>query len=232
MAVVTAITAQSTVGVLAVEPVAPALVERQIRGVLDDIGVDGIKIGMLGSAEIVSVVARCLASVGETVPVVLDPVLRSSSGASLLGPGGVEVLVAELLPRVTVITPNRAEAAVLLGRSGLGTEDEAVAAARALALMGAAAMITGGDAGGAEVVDVLAEAAGPVTILRAPRLHSRSTHGTGCTLSSALAANLASGLGLPAAVRAAIEFVRGAMDPGLDLGRGRAPLDHGAARRG
>jgi hydroxymethylpyrimidine/phosphomethylpyrimidine kinase len=231
MAVVTAITAQSTTGVMEVEAVAAELVERQLRAVLDDVGVDGIKIGMLGSAAIVSTVARCLEAVRKAVPVVLDPVLRASDGASLLGPGGLELMAAVLLPRVTVVTPNRGEAAALLGGGALEDEEQTVAAARALAARGPAALITGGDASGEEVVDVLAEPSGAVSVLRAVRLQTRSTHGTGCTLSSALAANLARGLDLEAAVRAAVEFVRRAMDPGLDLGRGRAPLDHGVGAR-
>jgi hydroxymethylpyrimidine/phosphomethylpyrimidine kinase len=231
MAVITAITAQSTTGVRAVEPVPASLVELQIRAVLDDLGADGIKIGMLGSAEIVSAVARCLDGVGKAVPVVLDPVLRASDGAALLGPGGLERMIAELVPRVTIVTPNRSEAAALLGDRSLDNDEETAAAAKALSALGPAALVTGGDAGGDEVLDVLGDRSGAVTLLRATRLGTRSTHGTGCTLSSALAANLASGLDLVAAVRTAIDFVRRAMDPGLDLGRGRAPLDHGFARR-
>jgi hydroxymethylpyrimidine/phosphomethylpyrimidine kinase len=200
--------------------------------VLDDVGVDGIKIGMLGSAEIVAAVARCLEGVEKAVPVVLDPVLRASDGTSLLGPGGLALVASVLLPRVTAVTPNRGEAAALLGGGPLADEEEAVAAARALATRGPAALITGGDAPGDEVVDVLAEPSGAVTVLRGSRLRTRSSHGTGCTLSSALAANLARGRDLQAAVRASIDFVRRAMDPGLDLGRGKAPLDHDAGGRG
>jgi hydroxymethylpyrimidine/phosphomethylpyrimidine kinase len=250
MAVVTAITAQSTAGVLAVEAVAPELVERQIRAVLDDVGVDAIKIGMLANAEIVSCVARCLDSVDRAVPVVLDPVLRASDGTSLLGPGGLERLAAELLPRASVITPNRAEAWALLDRAfdrdgvvgseggvenggvveNRGTVEndrDAEAAARALAARGPAVLVTGGDATGSEVVDVLVDRAGALTVFRSPRLATRSTHGTGCTLSAAVAVGLARGRDLAGAVGAAVDYVRRAMDPGLDLGQGRAPLDHG-----
>ena len=230
MAVVTAITAQSTAGVLAVEPVAPDSVERQLRAVLDDIGVDAVKIGMLATAETVTRVARCLDAVAREVPVVLDPVLRASDGTPLLGPGGLERMAGELLPRVTVLTPNRVEAGALLGRA-LTSEGEVEEAARELAARGPAVLVTGGDAGGDEVVDVLVDRDGRATVFRAPRLRSRSTHGTGCTLSAALAARLASGVELAAAVESAIDYVRRAMDPGLDLGRGRAPLDHDAGGR-
>jgi hydroxymethylpyrimidine/phosphomethylpyrimidine kinase len=229
MSVITAITAQSTAGVLAVAPLAADLVEQQLRAVLDDIGVDGVKIGMLGSAEVAGRVAESLVEVPRGVPVVLDPVLAASDGTPLLGPGGLERLTAELLPAVTVVTPNRSEVAVLLGCGALEDEAAVAEAALALAALGPAALVTGGDSAGGEVVDVLA-AGGVVTIFRAPRLHTRSTHGTGCTLSAALAALLAGGLDLRPAVERAIDYVRRAMDPGLALGRGRAPLDHGVDR--
>jgi hydroxymethylpyrimidine/phosphomethylpyrimidine kinase len=229
MAVVTAITVQSTRGVLAVEPVAAESVERQIGSVLDDIGVDAVKIGMLATAETVKCVARVLASLAGRVPIVLDPVLRASDGTTLLEAAGLEPLLADLLPRVTVVTPNRVEAAALLLRD-VTSEREAEEAARDLAARGSAVLVTGGDEDGDEVVDVLADRGGSITVFRAPRLRSRSTHGTGCTVSAALAARLASGVELAAAVAAAIDYVRRAMDPGLDLGRGRAPLDHGVGR--
>jgi hydroxymethylpyrimidine/phosphomethylpyrimidine kinase len=229
MAVVTAITAQSTRGVLAVEAVAADSVERQIRAVLDDVGVDGVKIGMLATAETVLGVARALDGLERDVPIVLDPVLRASDGSALLEPAGIEPLVSKLVPNVAIVTPNRAEAASLLARP-VRSESEATDAARELSARGPAVLVTGGDAGGDEVVDVLADRHGAVTVFRGPRLRSRSTHGTGCTLSSALASRLASGVELAAAVAAAIDYVRRAMDPGLDLGAGRAPLDHGVGR--
>jgi hydroxymethylpyrimidine/phosphomethylpyrimidine kinase len=229
MAVVTAITAQSTRGVLAIEAVAADSVERQIRAVLEDIGVDAIKIGMLATAETVRRVASVLRGVAGSAPIVLDPVLRASDGAALLEAAAIEPLVSELLPRVSVLTPNRAEAATLLGRA-VNSESDAAGAARDLAARGPAVLVTGGDAGGGDVIDVLADRRGAVTVFRAPRLVSRSTHGTGCTLSAAVAARLASGVELQAAVAAAIDYVRRAMDPGLDLGAGRAPLDHGVGR--
>jgi hydroxymethylpyrimidine kinase/phosphomethylpyrimidine kinase len=230
MAVITAITAQSTQGVLAVEPVTAASVERQTRAVLEDVGVDAVKIGMLGTAETVRRVASVVRGLPPGVAIVLDPVLLASDGTALLEPAGIEPLLSELVPRVTVMTPNRAEAAVLLGRA-VNSESEAVEAARDLAARGPAVLVTGGDAGGDEVMDVLSDpVGGTITRLRAPRLRSRSTHGTGCTLSAALAVRLAGGAELGAAVLAAIDYVRRAMDPGLDIGRGRAPLDHGVGR--
>jgi len=237
MAVVTAVTAQSTTGVLEVETLSAELVERQIRAVLDDIGVDAIKIGMLGSAEVVARVARTLADTAGTAPVVLDPVLRASDGTPLIGPGGAERIARDLLPLVTVITPNRAEAEALLaavgetrsrrGRDAETGESAVEAGARSLAAIGPAVLVTGGDAEGADVLDLLVDHAGSVQVFLSPRLATRSTHGTGCTLSAALAVRLAQGLALAEATRLAIDYVRRAMDPGLDLGRGRAPLDHG-----
>jgi hydroxymethylpyrimidine kinase/phosphomethylpyrimidine kinase len=167
--------------------------------------------------------------VARTAPIVLDPVLRASDGTALLETAGRDRLMTELLPLATVATPNRAEAAALLGRA-VTNDRETAEAARELAARGPAVLVTGGDTGGDEVVDVFADRDGSVTVLRAPRLRSRSSHGTGCTLSSALAARLATGLELRAAVIAAIDYVRLAIDPGLDLGRGRAPLDHGVRR--
>jgi hydroxymethylpyrimidine/phosphomethylpyrimidine kinase len=228
MTAITAITAQSTTGVLAVEVLAPELVERQIVAVLDDIGVDGVKIGMLGSAAVASRVAHCLDRVPPGVPIVLDPVLAASDGTALLGPGGRERLVAELLPRMTVVTPNRAEAAILLGRP-VADDLSAELAACDLARRGPAVLVTGGDAGGPEVVDVLALPAGDIVRYRLPRLASRAGHGTGCTLSAALAVLLAGGVELTAAAARSIDYVRRAMQPGLALGAGRAPLDHGVA---
>jgi hydroxymethylpyrimidine/phosphomethylpyrimidine kinase len=228
MSVVTAITAQSTTGVLAVETLAAELVERQLRAVLDDIGVDGVKVGMLGSAAVVSRVARALGAIERGVPVVVDPVLRASDGTALLGAGGLEPLIEELLPRAAVITPNRAEAGKLLGRPVVSAAD-AEEAALELSARGPAALVTGGDADEEDVVDVLA-AAGRITRFQERRLRTRSTHGTGCTLSSALAVLLAGGADLDRAVERAIAYVRRAMAPGLDLGHGRAPLDHEGAR--
>jgi len=224
MAVVTAVTAQSTTGVRTVETLDAALVEHQIRAVLEDIGVDGVKIGMLGSAAVVSCVARCLDAIPRGVPVVLDPVLAASDATPLLGPGGLERVREELVARVTVVTPNRAEAAAL---SGIVVTDERTAesAARALHALGPAVLVTGGDVAGDDVLDLLVDR-GEVIPFRLPRLHSRSTHGTGCTLSSALAVHLARGAGVRDAAAWSIAFVRRAMDPGLDLGHGRAPLDH------
>ena len=157
----------------------------------------------------------------------LDPVLRASDGTPLLEPGGLERMAGELLPRVTVLTPNRAEAGALLGRA-VTSEREAEEAARELAARGPAVLVTGGDAGGDEVVDVLVDRDGrrhrvpsseaTVTLDARHRLHAVRRAGGA----------LASGVELAAAVGSAIDYVRRAMDPGLDLGRGRAPLDHGA----
>lgn len=241
MSVVTAVTAQNTLGVSAVHPVPAAVVVAQMRAVLDDIGADAIKIGMLASAELVAAVAGELVprlAAGGAPPVVLDPVMVAQSGDSLLADDAVEALGSLLLPWATVVTPNLPEAARLTGLP-VASEAERLAAGRALAALGSrrgagvgsgaaglAVLIKGGHGDGPEVVDLLLDAGGAIHRFAAPRIDTRSNHGTGCTLSSAIAARLATGQALPAAVAGAIEYLRGALAAAYPLGAGHGPVDH------
>ena len=223
---ITAITAQNTLGVFAVETVSPAIVAAQIKAVLDDIPPDAIKIGMLGSSDIIEAVAAALD--GYVGPVVLDPVMVAKSGAALLDRDAEAALVARLLGRADVLTPNLPEAARLLGVAPARDAGEAVAQGRALLELGARAVVMkGGHAEGSTCIDILVSASGTVEMAQ-PRLATRNTHGTGCTLSSAIAAELAKGSGLEAAVRRAQSWLHGAIRAAdaLGIGGGQGPVDH------
>jgi len=229
MSVVTAVTAQNTRGVTAVHEVPPEVVEAQLDAVFEDLGADAVKIGMLSSAPIVRAVARSLARWLRDggPPVVLDPVMVAKSGAPLLADDAVEALLEDLLPLAALVTPNLPEATRLTGFP-VDTEEERETAARALAARGPAVLLKGGHGEGAEVVDLLLDPAGPEPLrrFRNPRLATRATHGTGCTLSSAIAVRLARGEPLAAAVEGAIAYLRGAMAAAYPLGVGHGPVDH------
>ncbi|KHL19025.1 hydroxymethylpyrimidine/phosphomethylpyrimidine kinase [Mumia flava] len=225
-AALTALTVQNTRGVTGIHGVPPAFVADQVRAVLDDLEVGAIKIGMLGTADVVDAVAEVLA--GTDVPVVLDPVMVATSGDRLVPEDAVEAIRDRLVPRATVVTPNVPEAAVLAGVAPARSVDDLGAASRALREAGAAAaLVKGGHLGGPESVDVLADTAG-VRAYASPRVATRNTHGTGCTLSSAIASGIASGLALRDAVGAAKDYLDGALDAGADLeiGHGHGPVDH------
>ena len=232
MSVVTAVTAQNTLGVTAVHEIPPAVVAAQIDAVLGDIGADAIKIGMLANSAIVRAVAeRLRAHLGHPrglagPPVVLDPVMVAQSGDPLLRDDAVAALVEELLPLALVVTPNLPEAARL---TGLPVESAAElrAAAGALAARGPAVLLKGGHAEGTEILDLLQlPAGGGVHRFTHPRLATRSTHGTGCTLSAAVAARLAAGDELVEAVEGAIRYLQGALAAAYPLGGGHGPVDH------
>ncbi len=230
MTAITAITAQNTVGVRAIQGVPADILKAQIEAVIDDIGVDAVKIGMLHSPEIVQVVAWAIDHF-KLDKVVLDPVMVATSGDTLVGQETVQVLVRELFPRVVVVTPNLDEAALLLRRS-LGRVDELDAAAADLLKLGAkAALLKGGHLAGDDVVDVLAQLGQAPIHLQSRRIASRNVHGTGCTLSSAIAAHLALGHGLEDAVRLARAFILQAIAAGAAVrtGQGHGPLNHGFA---
>jgi hydroxymethylpyrimidine/phosphomethylpyrimidine kinase len=239
MSAVTAVTAQNTVGVRSVQMIEPAMVADQIDAVFEDIGVDAVKIGMLGTPQIVEAVAQALARY-PPAPMVLDPVMVAKSGDALLSPAGVEALRAWLLPRATLLTPNVPEAERLAGLP-VRSFAEQVAAAKALQEAGpTAVLVKGGHAvpGGAscdEVVDVLFDGERVHRFAR-PRVDTTSDHGTGCTLSSAIAALLGAGRPLVDAVREAGDYLHGALRNAVALGGGRGPVDHlwrhGAYRRG
>jgi len=221
---VTALTAQNTLGVVGVHPVPPEFVALQIRVVLDDIGADCLKTGMLSSAAVIEAVAEAIASVPDC-PLVLDPVMVAKGGAPLLDPGAVDALVGRLLPRARLLTPNLPEAEALLGR----TIPDAAAmdqAARDLLAMGPrAVLLKGGHLASDDLHDVLADSEG-VRHFVGRRLPGTSTHGTGCTLASAVAAGLAAGMGLDEAVGRARAYVRHAIATAPGLGGGHGPLNH------
>ena len=231
MSVVTAVTAQNSVGVQGVWALPVEAVRAQFASVVADIGVDAVKTGMLGSAEVVAAVADLLDSLPPDVAVVVDPVAVSKHGAVLLGPDGLAVLRERVLPRATVATPNLAEIAALTGVVVRGPDDLAGAAAAVLALGPAWVLVKGGHLQG-DAVDLLAGPGGeqhPFTAARHPNDH---THGTGCTLAAAIAAHLALGAGVVEAVGAAKAYVTGAIAAGFPLGSGIGPVDHGWRLRG
>jgi hydroxymethylpyrimidine/phosphomethylpyrimidine kinase len=222
---ITAITVQNTLGVQAVHPLPPALVAAQARAVLDDIGADAIKTGMLGSRAMIETVAAILDSAAG-VPAVIDPVMMAKGGASLVDHGAVDALVTLLLPRAALLTPNAPEAAALTGHAVETTDDLRRAGDILLGKGAAAVMMKGGHIAGPTVIDVLMTATGETTF-EGPRVESRHTHGTGCTLASACAVGLAQGLPLDRAVARAWAYVAEAIRRAPGLGDGHGPLDHG-----
>ena len=230
MTAITALTAQNTVGVAGIHAVPPAFLKAQLCAVLDDIGVDAVKIGMLHAPEIVEVVAWAIDHY-RIEHVVLDPVMVATSGDRLIEAPTVDVLRRELFPRASVITPNLDEASLLLGRPLRGEADLDQAAADLLAQGARAVLLKGGHLPSDEVVDLLATPAQPGLRLRSARIASRNVHGTGCTLSSAIAAYLARGLALAQAVERARAYILQAIRAGaaVQTGQGHGPLCHGYA---
>ena len=224
MSAITAVTAQNTVEVRNVQEIEPAVVADQIDAVFDDIGVDAVKIGMLSSRRIIEVVAERLAARAPT-PTVLDPVMVAKSGAALLDDDAVDSLRELLLPRATLVTPNLPEARRLTGRP-VDTVPERIALARELVAAGASAvLVKGGHAPGETVLDLLFDGE-RVHRFAHPRLATTSDHGTGCTLSSAIAAALGHGRTLVEAVAEATEYLHGALARAFPLGHGHGPVHH------
>lgn len=228
MTAITALTAQNTLGVRAIHGVPPDMLRDQIDAVVEDIGVDAVKIGMLHSPEIVRTVAAA-ADRHRFAHVVLDPVMVATSGAVLIDNPAIQVLVQELFPRASLVTPNLDEAALLVGRALRDESDMQVAANELLAMGATAVLLKGGHLAGEVVSDLLQVQGEAPHWMRAARIHSANTHGTGCTLSSAIAARLALGDGLLQAVEAARLYVRGALTAGAAVrtGAGSGPLNHG-----
>jgi hydroxymethylpyrimidine/phosphomethylpyrimidine kinase len=224
MTAITAITWQNTVAVEGVTPVPPEAIIGQVRAVAADIGVDAVKIGMLGSVETIAAVEKALDLVG-TAPVVLDPVMVAESGAPLLEPEARRALV-RLLSRATVVTPNLLEARALLAEAGAQAGGEGGQLARAIVALGAGhAVVTGGHDEGAEAVDFYSDGRRVVPI-PGPRYPGGAAHGSGCTHSSALAAHLALGLEpLQAAVAAKTIAAEAVRDGLRDIGAGAGPVD-------
>ena len=222
---ITAITVQNTLGVSDIHPIPPELVRAQARAVLDDIGADAIKTGMLGGRKMVEAVAALLDEAG-TVPAVIDPVMIAKGGELLLSPKALDALINLLVPRAALLTPNAPEAEVLTGIKVEDLDGQRRAGEALLALGARAVLIKGGHVPGTQVVDLLATASGE-TLLEGPRLDTRHTHGTGCTLASACAAGLAQGLKLEDAVARAWAYTAEAIRRAPGLGAGHGPLDHG-----
>lgn len=233
MSAVTALTAQNTLGVRAIHGVPADFLKEQIAAVVEDIGVDAVKIGMLHAPEIVRAVAWAIDTY-RLERVVLDPVMVATSGDALIENSTVAVLVEELFPRATVVTPNLDEAALLLGRPVREVDELDAACAGLLAKGAKAVLLKGGHLGGDMLTDVLAIAGEPAAYwqrLSGSRIASRNVHGTGCTLSSAIAAHLALGYTLEEAVQAGHGYIRGAIEAGAAVvtGQGHGPLNHGYA---
>jgi hydroxymethylpyrimidine/phosphomethylpyrimidine kinase len=230
MTAITALTAQNTCGVRAIHGVPPQMLRDQIDAVMEDIGADAVKIGMLHAPEIVRTVAEAIDR-HVLKNVVFDPVMVATSGAVLIDQSAIDVLVHELFPRVTVITPNLDEAALLVGRPLHSVEDMEQAAQELLGKGARAVLLKGGHLPGDTVIDLLVTAGGETFRMEAPRIHSPNSHGTGCTLSSAIAAHLALGATLIDAVEHARTYVRGALLAGaiVRTGKGSGPLNHGYA---
>ncbi len=221
---VTAVTVQNTLGVSGVHPIPVETVEAQARAVLDDIGADAIKTGMLGDTAMVEAVAALLDSAD--APAVVDPVMIAKGGASLLAPEAVQAVKTLMVPRAALLTPNAPEAAALTGLP-VETTDDLRRAAEALLGMGAkAVLMKGGHIAGERVIDLLITQSGEAAF-EGERIDTRHTHGTGCTLASACAAGLAQGMGLAEAAAQAWNYVHEAMVGAPGLGAGHGPLDHG-----
>lgn len=230
MTAITALTAQNTCGVRAIHPVPPDMLRAQIDAVLEDIGADAVKVGMLHSPEIVHTVAQAIDR-HQLTRVVFDPVMVATSGAKLIDALAIAVLVAELFSRAALITPNLDEATLLVGRPLTSAQDMAQAASELLARGARAVLLKGGHLAGDVVTDLLLQSGCEPLWMQAPRIATANTHGTGCTLSSAIAAHLALGAPLIDAVQQARAFVRQALQAGASVktGQGEGPLNHGFA---
>ncbi|QUL37787.1 bifunctional hydroxymethylpyrimidine kinase/phosphomethylpyrimidine kinase [Erythrobacter sp. JK5] len=230
MTAITAATAQNSIGVQAIAPLSGEFVGAQIRSCIDDIGVDAIKIGMLHDADIIAHTAEALH--GVVAPIVLDPVMIATSGAALIDPAAIDALRQKLFPLATLITPNLPELAHILGRSLADSSQMADAAEELAAMSGAAVLAKGGHTPDARIIDILYE---PGDHARAvsfdhARIDTPHTHGTGCTLSAAIATLIGHGQPLQHAVRLARKFVLAAIKAAPGFGAGNGPLGHHAVR--
>ena len=221
---ITAITVQNTLGVHGVHPLPLDLIEAQARAVLDDIGADAVKTGMLGSTEVVERVAAILDSCD--APAVVDPVMIAKGGSPLLPDEAVQAVRSLMIPRAALLTPNAPEAEALTGIAVADLAGQRRAGEALLGMGARAVLMKGGHVAGETVIDLLLTADGE-TLLEGPRLETPHTHGTGCTLASACAAGLARGVPLEPAVAEAWAYVAEAIRRAPGLGQGHGPLDHG-----
>jgi len=225
MTAITALTAQNTQGVFGIHDIPAAFVTRQIDLVMEDIGADAIKIGMLGRADIIEAVADALERWAGDIPIVLDPVMVAKGGHALLADDAVAALKSRLVPLATLLTPNIPEAEVLSGQEIPGTGAMGQVAARLRAAGAGAVLMKGGHLEGNQLTDILVASDGTETFT-SPRHQTKHTHGTGCTLSSACAAGLAQDMDLAAAVSRARDYVQEAIRTAPGLGIGHGPLNH------
>ncbi len=223
---ITAITAQNTLGVRAIHAVPVSIIRSQIDAVLEDIGADCIKTGMLASGDIIDAVCERLAALAPHIPWVVDPVMVATSGARLLDEGAVAAMKSLLIPGAALLTPNIPEAEILSGLNIAGPDAMRAAGLALLALGAKAVLVKGGHMTGAQVQDVLIHEQG-IEIFSSPRIDTRHTHGTGCTLASAIATGLAQGMALSDAVRRARAYVQEAIRTAPGFGAGHGPLNHG-----
>ncbi len=229
MSAITAITAQNTVGVRAIHEVPPEIVAAQIDAVVDDIGVDGLKTGMLASAPIIAAVADRIRHWKLLPVLVVDPVMVAKSGDQLLRADAVRALVQDLLPLAAVVTPNIPEAEVIVGHA-IRTDADVRAAAREIVRLGPHAVVMKGGHRPGDPTDLFFDGTRELR-LEEKRIETSSTHGTGCTFSAAIAARLALGDDLVDAVRAAKAYLTGALRHATPLGAGHGPLAHDWALR-
>ncbi len=222
---ITALTAQNTRGVFGVFPVPTDFITQQMAVVLDDIGADAIKTGMLHSAAVIDAVVDTLARYAPDVPIVVDPVMVAKGGSPLLLPEAREALIKRLLPKATLLTPNLPEAEVLCGQTIRDVEAMRRAAAALLQMGPSAVLLKGGHLETPRLVDVLVTKDGE-HLFEHKRIDSRSTHGTGCTLASAIAAGIAQGMDLVAATLRARQYLRLAILHAPGFGGGHGPLNH------
>lgn len=224
---IASLTAQNTLGVQGVLPIPPEFVQQQIHSVVSDIDVAAIKTGMLATADIIAAVAETLAAYPQ-IPLVLDPVMVATSGDRLLAEDAIQTLIKKLLPLATLVTPNLHEAAVLLGAPvATDLEQMQLQGEQILALGARAVLMKGGHGAGEMATDLLITAAG-TKAFAAPRLATKNTHGTGCTLASAIAAGLAKQLSLSEAVQQAKDYLHQALvhSGQLHIGQGAGPVHH------
>ncbi len=223
---ITALTAQNTRGVFDVQGVAPEFIQRQMRVVLEDIGADAIKTGMLHTAEVIGAVCEVIEAAGEALPLVVDPVMVATSGDALLDAGAEKTLAGRLIPLATVLTPNVPEAERLSGLAIASPDDMRRAGDKLLALGPDAVLLKGGHLKGDSVIDLLI-ARDSVETFASPRIETRHTHGTGCTLASAIATGLAQDLSLAEAVARARDYLHEAIRTAPGFGGGHGPVNHG-----
>lgn len=224
MSVITAITAQNTMGVFDIQDVSPEMIEKQIDVIFDDIKVNAVKIGMVSKIESIKAISKALRKINNLPKIVLDPVMVSTSGYKLLSEDAQDTLIKELFPLATLITPNILEAEEILGMKIENINDMKEAAIRLNKLGSKAVLVKGGHLKD-DATDLLYDGV-EFTYFRQEKINTKNTHGTGCTLSSAIAANLAKGMTMKEAVSLGKEYITQAIENSFELGKGPGPTNH------